>query len=344
MLFAETDITNQSSFADRLRRMDIPGFAIPSVAYSPETDWQFGVAAAGYFNILGDSRKSYVWGDGAYSLNRQWYLNLATNLYIANRWLLSFKAGYRDYPDFYYGIGNVIDEHQTAIAYDSRRLSMSLQPQYRFGNTGWSAGVNWNLLMETTSLDSARVLMWGIGLVAQYDTRDEVYYPHEGMFFKTVASYYGQELGSTARMGEIQIDFRHFVPIYKEFIFAYQFVSQMAIGGHLPFQMLPTLGGQDLIRGVRRQMFRDNMMMALQAEFRFPIWSVVKGTVFAGMGDVYSFDDWRWTTPKIGYGLGLRASFNTAKVNVRFDVARSNVNHSWKIDGWSFYLTCTEAF
>jgi hemolysin activation/secretion protein len=111
------------------------------------------------------------------------------------------------------------------------------------------------------------------------------------------------------------------------------------------YPMLPRLGGQDGLRGVNSDMFRDDIMMALQAELRIPIWSVFRAAVFAGIGDVYDYHNWHWEVPKVGYGVGLRAAINKAKVNIRFDVARSNVDPRWNdIKAYSFYLTATEAF
>ena len=186
--------------------------------------------------------------------------------------------------------------------------------------------------------------MWGLGAVVQYDSRDEIYYPSRGLFLKAVATAYLKPLGSTTTMGLITADLRQFLTLYRQLIFAWQLSAQVALGNDMPFQMLPTLGGQDLLRGVRRNMFRDDMAVALQAELRFPIWDALKGTVFAGVGDVYNLKAWHWAMPKVSYGAGLRVAFNAARVNIRFDVARTNVNPSWRADGWSFYLTCTEAF
>jgi hypothetical protein len=92
-------------------------------------------------------------------------------------------------------------------------------------------------------------------------------------------------------------------------------------------------------------MFRDDAMLALQGELRFPVFSLLSGAVFAGVGDVYCYDDWRWTTPKVGYGIGLRLKVNKANINVRVDLARNNLYKSWTArESYSFYLTVTEAF
>ena len=115
--------------------------------------------------------------------------------------------------------------------------------------------------------------------------------------------------------------------------------------GEIPFQMLPTFGGQDLVRGIPYGMFRDNTMVGLQTELRFPIWRWIRACAFVGAGDVYDYTHWQWSRPKIGYGLGLRLTINRAKINIRADVARNNIYPSWgDIKGYGFYLTATEAF
>ena len=86
-------------------------------------------------------------------------------------------------------------------------------------------------------------------------------------------------------------------------------------------------------------------MMALQAEFRFPIWRFIRLHAFAGIGDVYNTDKWHWATPKVGYGLGLRFAINDAKVNIRLDIARNNIYKAWNTwESYAFYITATEAF
>ena len=186
----------------------------------------------------------------------------------------------------------------------------------------------------------------GLGANISYDTRSNNYYPLHGLFFKTTITYYQQiPIGRQETFNfqlstfNFQIDLRQYIPLYKELILAWNFRSECAVGGDVPFQLLPTIGGQDLVRGIRQNKFKDNTLFALQAELRIPIWRFLKGAVFGSVGDVYNYNHWQWTTPKIGYGAGLRACIHQAKTNIRFDVARQNYSNNW-----SFYFTVKEAF
>ena len=202
----------------------------------------------------------------------------------------------------------------------------------------------------------------GIGGAISYDTRSNNYYPLHGLFFKTTITYYQQFtlnnkttqslspcLRETSEAEGVrnfqistfnfQIDLRHYIPLYRELILAWNFRSEIAVGNNVPFQLLPTIGGQDLVRGIRQNKFKNNTLFALQAELRIPIWRFLKAAVFGSIGDVYNYNNWHWTTPKIGYGVGLRACIHQAKTNIRFDVARQNYSNDW-----SFYFTVKEAF
>ena len=222
--------------------------------------------------------------------------------------------------------------------------------------------INSSLLTPNSSLYNGfgENLFLGIGASIFYDTRSNNYYPLNGLFFKTTATYYHQiplyncppKLGGREQSSEgvcsfltpnssflIQLDLRHYIPLYKELILAWNFRSEIAVGNNVPFQLLPTIGGQDLVRGIRQNKFKNNTLFALQAELRIPIWRFLKAAVFGSIGDVYNYNNWHWTTPKIGYGVGLRACIHQAKNNIRFDVARQNYSNDW-----SFYFTVKEAF
>lgn len=195
-----------------------------------------------------------------------------------------------------------------------------------------------------------------LGAVAHYDTRDNVFYPTRGLFVKlSAAAAWTNKVeipeGQQATInGLLAADIRQYIPLPHKLVLAWQLKGQFMLSDYdisnlSMYPMLPRLGGQDGLRGVNSDMFRDDIMMALQAELRIPIWSIFRGAVFVGVGDVYDFHNWHWEIPKVGYGLGLRAAINKAKVNIRFDVARSNVDPRWNnINAYSFYLTATEAF
>ena len=367
--------------------LNLPAMGIPVVNYSPESTWEFGAAAQGYFRLPNQERTSIVQLDGTYSLNRQWYINAQGNLYFGRKkhtsqpyttlhnsaphsWQLQFRAGYSNRPATYYGTfhdshfanqGNTnIGMLRKGTPYQLQRGYLNIQAPIYVGKH-IAVGPMADILIAQFNIQDTYstvhpLVQVALGAIAQYDSRDNVFYPTKGIFAKlSAAAAYTNRIeiptGQQATInGLLSADFRHYVPLPCDLVFAWQFKAQMMLSEYdisylTLYPMLPRLGGQDGIRGINSDMFRDDIMMALQAELRIPIWSIFRAAVFAGIGDVYDYHNWHWEVPKVGYGLGLRATINKAKVNIRFDIARSNVDPRWNnINAYSFYLTATEAF
>ena len=355
--------------------MNLPAMGIPVVNYSPESTWEFGAAAQGYFRLPNQERTSIVQLDGTYSLRHQWYINAQGTLYFGARsashaWQLQFRAGYSDRPATYYGVyddPHFANEGNTGIGmlrkgtpYQMQRAYLSLQAPISI-DRDWSVGPMLDMLVAQYNIEGkyktpSPLVQAAVGAVGVYDTRDNVFYPTQGIFFKlSAAAAWTNKVdipeGQQATInGLLSADLRQFIALPHNLVLAWQLKTQMMLSplfiSHITmYPMLPRLGGQDGLRGVNSDMFRDDIMMALQAELRTPIWSIFRAAVFAGIGDVYDYHNWHWEVPKVGYGIGLRAAINKAKVNIRFDVARSNVDPRWNnINAYSFYLTATEAF
>ena len=338
-----------------LSLLNWPVIGVPTVAYSPETSWSFGLAGVWFFDFPDASRNSELNVQGAYTLENQYNFQAQATLYFGrgSHWMFSGAAGYKYYPNTFYGIGNRrSDLLERPCRYSSNVFNLTAQPLYGFDN-GWMLGpavqVRYEAPIANAVLDSAssyygitgNVPYWMVGLggVVWYDSRDHIYYPQQGLFFKGRVYYYEPYLGSSYRVGWCDLDFRQFVPLGKGFVFGWQALAQLSLGNNLPFEMMPTLGGEDMGRGIRRGVWCDDVMLGVQGEFRLPIWRYFKAVVFGSVGDVYGWDDWRFSVPKVGYGVGLRITVLKPSVNVRFDVARNNYNNDW-----SFYFTVKEAF
>ena len=361
--------------------LNLPAMGIPVVNYSPESTWEFGAAAQGYFRLPNQTRTSILQVDGTYSLNRQWYINTQGTLYFGRKnhptppyttlhhttphsWQLHFRLGYSNRPATYYGTGNRgntdVGMLRTGTPYTLQRGYVTLQAPIAI-NKDWAVGPTADFLyaqyhttqhyttLHNTTPHYTTLQQYALGAVVQYDTRDIIFYPTRGLFFKAHLQADATHVYSTRLHATFSADLRHYIPLPHRWMIAWQMKTQWLISNESDptriYPLLPRLGGQDGLRGVNSDMFRDDVMMALQAELRIPLWSIFRATVFAGIGDVYDLHHWRWATPKVGYGMGIRATINKAKVNIRADIARSNIDPRWNnIHAYSFYLTATEAF
>lgn len=337
--------------------------AAPVVTYQPETSWAFGVVGGYYFRQKNadKAKTSLITFRFLATLAKQYECNISSNVYAGKNqeWLLYLKAEYKDYADKFYGVGNayhnlLLDEQDniSPLSFFYKQALVNFQPQRRVGQNMF-LGLNLNFRYEEPKglpaewlsqrynvVGFDRYTMLGLGLQLAYDTRDNVVCSSRGLFAKLTATHF-LKLKNPASLNKLQADFRHFLPIYRELSFAYQLYADMTLPQkhERPFQMLPTFGGTDIMRGFRTNMWKDDISVAAQAELRIPIWRMFRAVVFSNIGDVYSWQDMRFVKPKVGYGAGLRVQFNQEKANIRFDVARQNYDNQWY-----FYINVNEAF
>jgi outer membrane protein assembly factor BamA len=171
-----------------------------------------------------------------------------------------------------------------------------------------------------------------------WDGRDNLFYPTSGIFAKRTGEFAIDNLLSTNAFYRTTIDLRLYRKVIENHIFAAQMCFQGIWGSRLPFQQLTTFGGSDVMRGFRRGMFRDNASIALQTEYRLPVYKRLKAGIFVSAGDVLG-KHYEKSQLKFAYGAGLRYRLNAAGVHLRADAAKNNYG-----DPWQFYLTVGEAF
>jgi hypothetical protein len=106
----------------------------------------------------------------------------------------------------------------------------------------------------------------------------------------------------------------------------------------VPFYLMPTLGGNDSLRGFRDYRFRGPHALLMQAEYRFEIWSGLDGAFFYDAGKVgLRRQDLRLQHLESDYGFGFR--FNTDNgIVVRVDAAFGSRDgkHLWIVFGGTF--------
>ncbi|MBA3270598.1 MAG: BamA/TamA family outer membrane protein, partial [Acidobacteria bacterium] len=99
--------------------------------------------------------------------------------------------------------------------------------------------------------------------------------------------------------------------------------SSHATGGStgVPFYLMPTLGGNDTLRGFRNYRFRGPHALLFQAEYRWELWSGLDAALFYDAGKVaLRRSDLNFSKLQDDYGVGFR--FNTANgVVMRVDAA-----------------------
>jgi hemolysin activation/secretion protein len=106
----------------------------------------------------------------------------------------------------------------------------------------------------------------------------------------------------------------------------------------MPFYLMPTLGGNDSLRGFRDYRFRGPHALLFQAEYRFEIWSGLDAALFYDAGKVgMRRADLNLKDLESDYGVGFR--FNTDNgIVLRVDAAFGSRDgqHLWIVFGGKF--------
>ncbi len=329
-------------------------FALPLAFYTPETNWGFGAAGILAFRFAGqlpDSRPSQMQLGFAYTLNKQFLAYLPYQLYLGNeRHFIYGELGWYKYSYEFYGIGNsssASDKELYGVNYPRLRINalQSILSGLYLGLRYWMDHFDIydlqpdGLLANTHITGQHGGLLSGLGVVGQYDRRDNVFYPASGSLAELVLFYNGRALGSGFNYGKLYLDASQYLPTSWGHILALNLYAEFTFGD-APFNQLALLGGTRRMRGYYEGRFRDKQLVILQTEYRFPLFWRLKGALFGGAGRVantihsFSLSDIKWSG-----GGGLRVLINKKeRIHIRLDAAFGQAGNS------GYYVTIGEAF
>jgi outer membrane protein assembly factor BamA len=151
------------------------------------------------------------------------------------------------------------------------------------------------------------------GGFAEVDFRQPLNARKGGWYRFDVSRYLDRNTGAFT-FNSFEADVRQFASILAERrVFAARALvttTNAGTGGQIPFYLLPTLGGNDTLRGFRSQRFRGPHRMLMQAEYRWEIWSAFEAALFVDAGKVaIRRADLNFKDLERDYGIGFR--FNT---------------------------------
>jgi outer membrane protein assembly factor BamA len=271
--------------------------ALPAVFYSPETRLGGGAAAMHAFRGSSDARPITNGAILFYTQNRQVTAGVSTDAWLDGaRHHVTASVGYSRFPNKFYGIGNMTPASDSE-SYTPRAFAMEAAAERRVAR-GIYLGVGGEFadgrLVETEAggtlatgsirgSDGGRVS--GLGLTLSYDTRDNVVAAERGSYARVSARRYATFLASDYDFTSLRLDVRHYDTFAGHHVIATQ-ASWSAASGEVPFDRLPKLGGQNLLRGYFEGRYRDRQYVAAQAEYRTPTWRRVGLAAFAGAGEV----------------------------------------------------------
>ncbi len=305
-------------------------FVLPVMAYSPETRFIGGLSAGRYYRLdeHPDSRPSTTTPTFLYTANQQTLIFLPVDLYWQrDTYHATGMLQYMNYPDKFYGLGNdtqeFFEEDYTPRAFVfATTVQKTLLPNLYLGGSYDFATSRMVKTEEGGLIDSGVVpgseggIVSGLGLLADYDTRDNLFYPGRGSFLRAAASFYGSALGSDFDYSFYELDLRQYFTVSGPNLLALQGWAQFSTGNP-PFQVMPKLS----LRGYFEGRYRDRNVMVLQAEYRRSIWKRLGVALFGGAGQVAAeVNDFRTADFWAAYGWGIRFQVGgQERINIRMD-------------------------
>lgn len=325
---------------------------LPVVFYLPETGLGYGVLGLSTFRMPGEAvttRPSSVQLGLTLTTKKQFLLFVPYELYFdEEKWRLKGELGYYKYFYNYFGRGiNSEAENEETYTADFPRFRFvayrELLPRFSLGLGYEFDGYHvlepepGGLLDNSNEIGKEGGTISNIGLLALYDTRDNIFFPTKGWYLEG-AFYSGAKwLGADFAYSKFEFDARYFQKIKEKQVLA----SNLFFGtrsSNTPFQDLNYLGTKRT-RGFDNRRFLDNTELSLTTEYRFPIYRRFNGALFGSASTVSpSIGDIFNTTYRAAVGGGLRYVIN------KKEGTRLRVDYGHSSQGGQFYFTINEAF
>jgi hypothetical protein len=275
----------------------------PTVAYAPETSWEFGLSMLFVYRAKQDieNRLSEVSLFTFFTLEQQYGGYLEHTLYTdQNKYFFLGQWKFQDFPLSYHGIGMDTPNDKTALvsAKDIRIRERALRQIIPSLYTGFE--VNFERLSDVDfEIDQPQTFMYprgaqgstnlSLGWGVVYDDIHNVLNPREGHFGEIAFLTSNKSWGSTNDFNLGFVDFRLYMPSLKNNVLAFQIYNQFG-NKDIPFNELALMGGERMMRGYYLGRYRDNNYSAAQAEYRFLPFSFAKrwgAAFFVSAGTVY---------------------------------------------------------
>lgn len=323
--------------------------------YMPETNWGLGYSILYFYKEKNQEIKkpNEVSLYGAITLNKQFSIGLSADMFLLGDYLKTNSAiEYSYFPDYFWGVGDNTQENgkekftEKTYHFRGSLLAKILPNLY--------AGPHYKLLFDQVPdktadgiLSSSQIrgsdgtVISGPGLEANYDSRDNGFYPTKGLYMNFRGYVSHKAFGSEYNFTKMELDTRFFLAMNHENILAFQLFYENA-AMDAPFQALSRLGGDMMMRGYYQGRYRDKNYLAFQTEYRYPVYKSFSGVLFGGAAQVAGRIDQMNFAPedlKYSWGAGLRYNVEEKEhINFRLDMGMDrdkNIN---------FYFMIKDAF
>lgn len=156
----------------------------------------------------------------------------------------------------------------------------------------------WQRIFGSESTSSA------VGLLAEYDTTDNFFYPHKGLSLSAEYRFYSSFLGGDYRYNQLTVDGKYYLPLTRTLTLGlagnYQALTNS--DSHLPPMTRPDIN----LRGISRYRYQGDYVGTVQTQLAWqvtPRW-ILQG--FVGAGSAANENDELFRSSEVAWGSGFR--------------------------------------
>jgi outer membrane protein assembly factor BamA len=323
----------------------IYGMPIPVV--DPTIGNGLAVGGLGTFRLDADdtvSPRSTVAVGAGYTDSRSYAFGASTSLYLdEDRYRVDALVGYGNANIKFYGIGSDSLFKDNPLDFNIRGVFASANARVR-AVEHFYLGPLVKYLDSTASFDVLPGILRpidldyrlsGAGLIAEYDSRDTSFSPHEGIYGEMEVTRFDERIGSDFNFFGLDDSLAHYTELTPDLVLAAQ-GRVAAVAGDAPFFALPYI----TLRGFPGGKYLNDVTWQAQAELRWRVFWRIGVVAFAGVGQTApNPGDFIDSDVVYSGGAGVRfVASESERVNLGIDYARASDGDS------AFYFRIGEAF
>ncbi|MFU1983387.1 BamA/TamA family outer membrane protein [Bordetella hinzii] len=232
----------------------------------------------------------------------------------------------------YYGLLNY------GRSYEIKGTFLVQQLLARIGDSRWYVGPRYTYMHSDTrftgeraselSRDELDKRIGKLGLVVDYDNRDNMFYPTRGSYAEFEAQFARGWVGSDQDFESYRLKAYTWLPVAPEWTLGLRGDGQTT-SGTVPFYAQPYID----LRGVARGRYQDRSVVVAEAELRYnitPRWSILG---FSGVGKAYgNWKSFSEASNVVSVGAGFRYLIaRKLGLTVGIDVAHSKEQNAFYI-------------
>jgi outer membrane protein assembly factor BamA len=275
-----------------------------------------------------------------YTLNDTWMLGgVRMGTFVKQRLKYRLGAGYGDINmSYYFDIPEYGKDQE--MNFNIKAIATQLQLTRRIAVSRWYLGMKYlfldaavtyngkNYLEQYGKSVDTKCLISQPGAVIEYDVRDNIFTPDDGMKLQVEVNRSDNIFGSDFDYWRINYYTYMYTSFIKKCTFGLRIDGQQSAGDP-PFFMKPYID----MRGVPSNRYSGNADILAEGELRWDFYKRWSGVFFSGSGKAFDkwneFGDEDWV---VSYGAGFRYLLARAfKLRMGIDVAASN-------DDWAYYI------